>query len=78
VLDFPRPEPLKYAAEVKLPVLVINGEKSEMVSGAEAQQLAHAAPEGHHREIAGAGHHAFLDQPSEFSRVVRQFLAEDA
>jgi pimeloyl-ACP methyl ester carboxylesterase len=76
VLDFPEPQPLKVAAEVNVPVLVINGGSSEVVPTTEAQQLADAAPKGRHIEIAEAGHHVFLDKPQEFSRTVREFLAE--
>ncbi len=73
-LDFPRPEPERYAAMLKLPTLVINGQQSQMVSGADAARQTAALLHGRQHEIANAGHHAFLDQTAEFSRAVRQFL----
>lgn len=77
-LNFPTPEPLKYAPSVTVPVLVINGQNSLMVPGADAAQLAAAFPNSRHLEIAQAGHHVFLDQPDEFSRLVRAFLNQPA
>lgn len=74
VMRFPRPEPFRYAPNVKIPALVVNGAQSEMVPGPDAAKLAAAIPNAQHVEIPGAGHHCFLDRSAEFSRVVREFL----
>lgn len=74
-LAFPPPESWRYAPQITLPVLVINGAQSHMVPGEAAAHLAASLPNGQHSEIAQAGHHVFLDQPAEFIQVVRNFLA---
>jgi len=75
-LNMPPPDPIRYAPGVKVPALVINGELSQLVSGAEMARLAAALPRGRHLEISGAGHHVFLDRPDAFAQAVREFLQE--
>jgi pimeloyl-ACP methyl ester carboxylesterase len=74
-LDFPTPDPWRYASQVNIPALVLNGERSQMVPNEEAARLAAALPQGRHQTVTNAGHHLFLDQPVEFSRIVAEFLA---
>ena len=76
-LDFPTPDPWRYAPQVNIPVLVLNGENSQMMPDEEAARLAAAMPQGRHQSIPNAGHHLFLDQPAEFNRIVAEFLKDE-
>ncbi len=73
-LAFPVPDPYRFAAEVQIPTLVINGQLSELVTANQADGVSKALQRGKHLEIVGAGHHVFLDRPHEFSRAVYDFL----
>lgn len=61
---------------IKCPTLVIRAEKSKVLSREIAEQMVERLPNARFVEIADAGHQVPLHQPDEFSRVVREFLAE--
>jgi pimeloyl-ACP methyl ester carboxylesterase len=61
---------------IKCPTLVVRAEKSKVLSREIAEQMVERLPNARFVEIADAGHQVPLHQPDEFSRVVREFLAE--
>lgn len=62
-------------AEVRIPVLVVVGDrdKADFLDG--AQQLARALPNGRHALIPGAGHLAPMETPDQFRALLLEFLA---
>lgn len=63
-------------AQISCPTLFVRGEKSRHVSAAMLQTLVTLCPRAQGVDIAGAGHHVFLDQPQAFLRAVQAFLRE--
>jgi pimeloyl-ACP methyl ester carboxylesterase len=63
-------------AELNCPTLLVRGAKSPVMRREEALRMAAALPAAKYVEIGRAQHFVFLDQPEEFARVSRRFLAE--
>lgn len=61
-------------AAVRCPILVIRGERSEIVSPAALAEFQTANPGAVTAEIAGAHHHVMLDQPQALAEVIGAFL----
>jgi len=59
-------------AQIRAPILIVNGERDSMARRGEKDFLA-AAPAAQVATLAGAGHACNLDQPEAFDRVVRDF-----
>jgi pimeloyl-ACP methyl ester carboxylesterase len=64
------------AASFGGPLLVCVGEHDELVTVAEAQQLAESALDGRLEVLPGAGHFAALDQPERFNEVLLEFVSQ--
>ena len=64
------------AASFGGPLLVCVGEHDELVTVAEAQQLAESALDGRLEVFPGAGHFAALDQPERFNEVLLEFVSQ--
>ena len=58
------------------PLLVCVGEHDELVTVAEAQQLAESALDGRLEVFPGAGHFVALDQPERFNEVLLEFVSQ--
>lgn len=58
------------------PVLVCIGDRDELVSVAEAEQMAATALDGRLEVFPGAGHFVALDQPERFNEVLLEFLSQ--
>ena len=58
------------------PLLVCVGEHDELVTVAEAQQLAESALDGRLEVFPGAGHFVALDQPERFNEVLLDFVSQ--
>ena len=58
------------------PLLVCVGEHDELVTVAEAQQLAESALDGRLEVFPGAGHFVALDQPERFNEVLVEFVSQ--
>jgi pimeloyl-ACP methyl ester carboxylesterase len=61
---------------ITCPVLLIRGGASQTLSGDKAQEMVALCPRLQLREVPGAGHHVFLDNPVAFLDGVRHFLQE--
>jgi pimeloyl-ACP methyl ester carboxylesterase len=57
------------------PTLIVRGAESDILSSGIAEKMLEGLPDGRLVEVAGAGHTVPGDQPAEFARVVRSFLA---
>ena len=57
------------------PTLVVRGETSDVLSPELVDRMVEALPNGEAVEVAGAGHPVPYDQPEEFLRVLKDFLA---
>ena len=64
------------AASFGGPLLVCVGERDELVSVAEAQQLADSALDGRLEVFSGAGHFVGVDQPERFNEVLIDFVSQ--
>ena len=64
------------AASFGGPLLVCIGDRDELVTVAEAEQLATSALEGTLEVFEGAGHFVALDQPERFNAVLLGFLEQ--
>jgi pimeloyl-ACP methyl ester carboxylesterase len=60
--------------EIKIPALVIKGERSTRFGPEEMAQIRARAPQVRMREVSASNHHITLDNPNEFVEVVREFL----
>jgi pimeloyl-ACP methyl ester carboxylesterase len=58
------------------PVLVCIGDRDELVSVAEAEQMAATALDGRLEVFPDAGHFVALDQPEHFNEVLLDFLSQ--
>jgi pimeloyl-ACP methyl ester carboxylesterase len=61
-------------SSITCPTLLIRGGASQTLSLDKTKEMAALCPRLQPREIPGAGHHVFLDQPVAFLDVVRHFL----
>ena len=59
---------------VRVPVLVIAGERDRIIRPAASRALAAALPDAHYVEVAGAAHAPFLSHPVQFLRQLNGFL----
>ena len=59
---------------VRVPALVMAGQRDRIVRPAAARALAAALPHAHYIEVAGAAHAPFLSHPVQFSRHLTGFL----
>lgn len=69
-----RPDSTPSLAEIDIPVLIIHGEKDQLISVAEAEAMAKAIPNAHLVVIPDAGHLPNLEQPDAFNDAVIDFL----
>jgi pimeloyl-ACP methyl ester carboxylesterase len=58
------------------PLLICIGDRDELVSVAEAEQLAASALDGRLEVFPGAGHFVAVDQPDRFNEVLLDFLSQ--
>ena len=63
-------------AGIRLPALVVSGERSHRAFRAIARRLASALPDARLVEIVASGHVTYAEQPDEFARAVAVFAAE--
>lgn len=63
---------------LRLPTLVIHGEKDRSYSRAEALALVEAIEGAAFRSVPGCAHNAHLEQPALFNRALAGFLSGDA
>lgn len=61
-------------ANISCPTLVMRGSESHNLSLSTQEEMIRLCPQAHGVEIAGAGHHIFLDTPEEFLVEVQGFL----
>jgi len=61
-------------AQVRMPALVIAGQRDRIVRPAASRALAEALPRGRYRQLTGAGHVPFLTHPGQFATALRAFL----
>jgi pimeloyl-ACP methyl ester carboxylesterase len=64
------------AASFGGPLLVCVGERDELVSVAEAQELADSALDGRLEVFSDAGHFVGVDQPERFNAVLLEFVSQ--
>ena len=65
-------------AKLRMPVLIVNGERDTAQRLAVGDALARQIPGAARRLILGAGHLASLDAPAAYARIVSDFLREHA
>lgn len=63
---------------LRCPCLFVRGRDSKNLSAQALAEMSARCPDACGREIPGAGHHVFLDQPDAFLEVVQGFLDERA
>jgi pimeloyl-[acyl-carrier protein] methyl ester esterase len=59
---------------VRIPALVVAGQRDRIIRPAASRALAHALPHAHYVEVAGAAHAPFLSHPVQFARQLSGFL----
>lgn len=64
-------------SQITCPTLLIRGGASQTLSLERAKDMEALCPRLQLREVPGAGHHVFLDQPVAFLEAVRHFLQEE-
>jgi esterase len=68
------PELERLIPEIRCPTLVVRGEESDVLTGADAQRLASALPNGRAVSVPGAGHTVQGDNPEGLAAELREFL----
>lgn len=71
-----RPDSVPHLAGIEVPVLVIHGEKDQLMPVANARLMAQAAPQARFVGVPDAGHMANIENSEFFNRAVAEFLAE--
>ena len=61
--------------EIQVPTLIIVGSEDVISTSGEMKTMAERIPQGHHVEIAGAGHMAPLEAPALVNAEIRSWLA---
>jgi len=59
---------------VRVPVLVVAGQRDRVVRPSAARALAAALPDARYRQITGAAHAPFMSHPAQFVKVLTEFL----
>ena len=59
---------------VRVPALVVAGQRDRIIRPTAVRALAHALPDAHYLEVAGAAHAPFLSHPVQFARELSGFL----
>jgi pimeloyl-[acyl-carrier protein] methyl ester esterase len=59
---------------LRVPALVVAGQRDRLVRPAAARALAGALPDARYVEIAGAAHAPFLSHPTQFAKALAEFL----
>jgi pimeloyl-[acyl-carrier protein] methyl ester esterase len=59
---------------VRVPALVVAGQRDRIIRATAVRALAHALPDAHYLEVAGAAHAPFLSHPVQFARELSGFL----
>lgn len=62
---------------VRVPALVMAGERDRIIRPAASRALARALPRARYVEVAGAAHAPFLSHPRQFAKQLTGFLSED-
>ena len=70
-----RPSIGEYLPSIKVPTLVIRGERSTLITRNMLERVRQAVPKCQVAEIRNTGHWCFDENPIEMERVVRQFLS---
>jgi pimeloyl-[acyl-carrier protein] methyl ester esterase len=60
--------------QVRVPALVIAGQRDRITRPAASRALAEALPRGRYRQLIGAGHVPFLTHPGQFLSALQRFL----
>jgi pimeloyl-[acyl-carrier protein] methyl ester esterase len=63
---------------VRVPALVLAGQRDRIIRPAASRALAHALPRARYVEVAGAAHAPFLSHPVQFAKQLTGFLGEGA
>jgi pimeloyl-[acyl-carrier protein] methyl ester esterase len=61
---------------VKVPALVMAGQRDRIIRPAASRALAAALPKAHYVEVAGAAHAPFLSHPVQFAQQLTGFLRD--
>lgn len=71
-----RPDSTELLADLHMPVLIIHGKDDQVIPPSEAEVMAKAIPHNDLHLIEKTGHLPNLEQPEEFNRIVKKFLAK--
>jgi pimeloyl-ACP methyl ester carboxylesterase len=73
--EFPDVDITPLLAQIHAPALVMTGDKDALVSPTQASHIARYLPHAQLVVIKNAGHMLYMDQPAEYSRVLRAWLS---
>lgn len=71
----PRKSAEATAAKIRIPLLYLRGENSELVGEESVSELRALVPDARVVTMPDTGHHLFLDDPEGFVEIVRDFLS---
>jgi pimeloyl-ACP methyl ester carboxylesterase len=63
-------------SEIKIPLLVINGEFDSVTDPKIAAQMQTSLPQAQVQMVEGAGHNCMLEEPAKFNSILYSFLGE--
>jgi non-heme chloroperoxidase len=69
-----QPRMLRAAQRLRVPALLVRGQRSDVISHEHAREFLGAAPGAEFVDVAGAGHMVAGDRNDAFSEAVREFL----
>jgi len=76
--QFERIDGIPLWERIKIPALLLKGERSNRLSPEVLEMVRARAPQVQSIEVPGADHHIMLDNPAGFVKAIREFLASPA
>ena len=64
----------KYLSKIKIPVLIISGEKDKLFQPQVMKEMSNIIPDSEFQIISGAGHISPLENPEAVNNVIKNFL----
>jgi pimeloyl-ACP methyl ester carboxylesterase len=74
-VQFERREGMPLWDHIKIPALLLKGERSDRLGSDAVTQIKSRAPQVEMLEVPGADHHIMLDNPAGFVQAIRTFLS---
>ena len=69
-------DPWPFLKEIACPVMIVEGEKSELQGVVDIRKMLSLLPRGRHTVVAGAAHLVSMEKPQVITRIIREIFPE--